>query len=395
MTGAGKSNVSLGIVTGSMSRQAGGLFNSVRKSALNFKEAGISLGVHALRDDYSDEDIKAWLPIRPHVHSTVGPASLGYAPDLAAALNEADYDLLHLHGIWQFQSLAVRNWRRKTGKPVMISPRGMLDPWAISNSGWKKRLVGALFENENLHGADCMHALNASEAASMRGFGLKNPIAVIPNGTDLVDLDPGASHPEGERRTLLFLGRIHPKKGLDELIRAWHIASSAKPALQDQWQLVIAGWDDGGHEQALKDIANDLGLSSSISFVGPAYDETKDALLRQADCFILPSFSEGLPMSVLEAWSYALPVLMTEHCNLPEGFEKGAAIEVSTDSEALAARLGEALLEQELSEIGRAGRSLVEAEFAWPSIAAQHIAVYDWMLGRAVMPDCVHLERPI
>ena len=210
---------------------------------------------------------------------------------------------------------------------------------------------------------------------------------------------------------------------------------------------MVAGWDQGGHEAELKRLCREIGVSeasvsveeflsdssqehpgpqgklatvidaplqatsgraeavtpyrssdllssvskSSVLFVGPAFGDQKDALLRRADAFILPSFSEGLPMSVLEAWSYRLPVLMTDHCNLPEGFAAEAAIRIGTDVESIAEGLNQLLQSTipDLQSIGRNGRSLVESQFTWPQVAAQMKEVYEWVLGGGAVPDCV------
>jgi glycosyltransferase involved in cell wall biosynthesis len=133
--------------------------------------------------------------------------------------------------------------------------------------------------------------------------------------------------------------------------------------------------------------------SPTVIFTGPAFGDTKDALLRRADAFILPSFSEGLPMSVLEAWSYRLPVLMTVHCNIPEGFAADAAIRIGTDPESIAE--GMRLLFQsptsDLRSLGSNGRSLVERQFTWPQVAAQMKEVYEWVLGGGPRPSHVVL----
>ena len=131
--------------------------------------------------------------------------------------------------------------------------------------------------------------------------------------------------------------------------------------------------------------------SPTVIFVGPAFGETKDALLRRASAFILPSFSEGLPMSVLEAWSYRLPVLMTEHCNLPEGFAADAALRIGTDVESIAEGMRLLLRSpvSDLRSLGDHGRQLVSERFTWPQVAAQMKEVYGWVLGGGEKPDCV------
>lgn len=382
----------LGVVLGSASRRAGGLFTSVRRLTQSVAEQGMGARVHALRDADSAEDAPAWGALPLGLLDTRGPAALGYAPDLAAALAAAGHDILHQHGIWQGFSASVRAWGRRTGKPVVISPRGMLDPWALSNSAWKKRLVGLAYENGNLRHAACLHALNESERVSMRRFGLRNPIAVLPNG---IDPPPPATDtpapwagklPEGAK-VLLFLGRIHPKKGIDLLLRAM---KTDLPEAAD-WHLVVAGWEQGGHLEELRRLAQDLSLGSRVHFIGAVHGAEKWAAFRHADAFTLPSHSEGLPMAVLEAWAAGLPVLMTRACNLPEGRTAGAAIEVETTTGSL--REGFARLitmdAAECHAMGEAGRVLVEARFTWDILGRQMRETYRWLLSGGTAPAWV------
>jgi poly(glycerol-phosphate) alpha-glucosyltransferase len=128
-----------------------------------------------------------------------------------------------------------------------------------------------------------------------------------------------------------------------------------------------------------------------VVFLGPAFGETKDALLRSADAFILPSFSEGLPMAVLEAWAYRLPVLMTDHCNLPEGFKAGAAVRIGTEVDSITDGLHQIISATypQRHLMGDCGRALVERQFTWPQVAAQMKEVYDWVLGGGAKPSCV------
>jgi poly(glycerol-phosphate) alpha-glucosyltransferase len=283
----------------------------------------------------------------------------------------------------------------------------MLDPWALSRSRWKKRIAAAWYEASHLRDAACIHALCKSEAESIRAYGLKNPVCVIPNAVGLPP-EESEGRRSGEKKILLFLGRLHPKKGLPNALRAWKQAFHSK---SDEWQFVIAGWDQGGHEAELKRLCTELGLAyvetpaseflsenwklktenSQIVFVGPAFGQAKETLLRSASAFILPSFSEGLPMSVLEAWSYRLPVLMTDHCNIPEGFAADAALRISTDPESIAE--GMRLLfrspASDLCTLGDNGRRLVSERFTWPQVAAQMKEVYEWVLGGGPKPGSV------
>jgi len=307
----------------------------------------------------------------------------------------------------------------------------MLDPWAVKNSAWKKRLALLLYEREHLANAACIRALCEAEAKAIRAFGLKNPICIVPNGIDIPEVSSQKSVVSSQkangnefqvsgfsvsdfasgRKTLLFLGRIHPKKGLVNLIKAWAVSNRKS----EEWVLAIAGWDQGGHESGLKRLATELGIAwadvrdsgagsgergvanlapSSLLFLGPQYGEDKAACYRNCDAFILPSFSEGLPMVVLEAWTHGKPVLMTPECNLPEGFAAGAALRIEPSAESIAQGL--LLLFQfsisDLQSTGSRGRALVAGKFAWPIIAVEMKSVYDWVLGGGPKPECVQTK---
>jgi poly(glycerol-phosphate) alpha-glucosyltransferase len=157
------------------------------------------------------------------------------------------------------------------------------------------------------------------------------------------------------------------------------------------WLLQIAGWDQNGHRAALEALATKLNVVSSMSFVGPQFGEAKADCFRAASAFILPSLSEGLPMSVLEAWSWQLPVLMTANCNLPEGTRARAIIPMEANAESIASALNRLFSMSclELKEMGLRGRNLVEQHFQWPRVAEQMTQVYDWILDRGPQPSCI------
>ena len=410
------------MTTGSLSRNAGGLFESVRALGKGLAELGVGVSVYGLRDQNWGRDEEAWEPLSASAFSFIGPRALAWSPDMDAALDEARPDVVALQGLWQYSSIATRRQWKRNGTPYVISPRGMLDKWALANSRWKKVLAAWAFENAVLRDADCFHALCESEADAMRSYGLRQRIEVVPNGVHLPELLT-TEHTEGKKR-LLFLGRIHPKKGLVNALRAWAETRNSPSAIRDsaEWQFVIAGWDQGGHEGELKALCAELGLRTAMGFsrggtestegqnlklnsyklkttspegadvifFGPAFGVEKEALLRSADAFILPSFSEGLPMSVLEAWSYGLPVLMTPECNLPEGFACKAALEIrsgggSFQGSDFSFQQGlRTLLEmsdRDRSDMGMRGRRLVEEKFTWQKVAANMNALYEDILS--------------
>jgi glycosyltransferase involved in cell wall biosynthesis len=395
-------------VTASVTASGGGIPVVLQCLAAAQSEAGLRPRVIGHED--GGTALAGWPADCPTPLPTRRIPGLPWATGMATAIRDGSPEILHTHGLWSQASVTVPGGARGAGIPHVVSPHGMLDPWALANARWKKRIAARVFEDRHLRRAACLIALCQSEADSIRAYGLKNPIAIIPNGVDLPEeaLEPSKSlkveslkveesasqkvdgrnlegrtsesgcgilpqafknsNADGQSsegpRILLFLGRLHPKKGLVNALRAWH--SNLQSTLHDprspEWQFVIAGWDQGGHEAELKNLCNELGLSwsdapasewmtessslitahcslgtlPSVAFTGPAFGKEKDQLLRRASAFILPSFSEGLPMSVLEAWAYRLPVLMTDHCNLPEGFAHHAALRIGTDVASIA-----------------------------------------------------------
>lgn len=381
-----------------VSRNAGGLLLSV--SGLAKAQAaidGMQVEAFGSHDEFADDDLLQWQPLRVRTAPVVGPARFCYTPALARRVEEFGPEIVHSAAVWTWQAAMVNQLHGRQKIPYVLSTRGTVDGWALRHSRWKKAIALRLFQQEHFDQAACIHALNESELASIRRFGLKNPVCVIPNGVEIPEENPQSTfrHRRWDgRKVLLYLGRIHPKKGLVNLIRAWAAIADGdgRSRMAKDWVLVIAGWDEGGHERVLQRLARQAGVQDSMFFVGPKFGEEKAALYRSCDAFILPSFSEGLPMVVLEAWAYGKPVLMTPECNLPEGFAAGAAIHIEPEATSIETGIRGLLQAQgaDLREMGMKGRALVTERFTWPKIARQMIAVYEWVLGGGPAPSCVH-----
>ena len=380
----------VGFLVSSISREAGGLFESVRGLAKAVTSTNFAATVFGVSDPNSASDLPAWRPLDVR---TLRPqfGSWGYSKQLFPALLSAELDILSTHGLWKYCSVVSQLWHGRTGGPYIVHPEGMLDSWALRNAPWKKRVAAVLYENKHLRGAACLRALSEAEARSIRAYGLRNPICVIPNGIDLPDLRKSDPKPQSaDRKTLLYLGRLHRKKNLANLIRAWNKTFNSQSRNSDSWVLVIAGWDQGGYESELKQIA----AGASVVFLGPQFGADKDECYRACDAFILPSLSEGLPMTVLEAWSYAKPVLMTPECNLPEGFSAEAALRIGFNVDEIAAGLKRVveMSDDDRAAMGSRGRTLVAADFSWPRIGEQMRTIYEWVLGRGAPPETIRLD---
>ena len=397
-------------LTQAVSTSGGGISEVVRALSMAQQDAGDQPRVLSVEDD--GEAIGPWPKESPEFLSACHFPGMIVLPDMDERLDQINPEVLHTHGIWTYLSIGVPRWARRNQKPYIVSPHGMLDAWALDNSKLKKKVAAALYERRHLRGAACLHALCASEADSIRAFGLKNPIAIIPNGIEIPEGRDLSSRYSAEKKIMLFLGRLHPKKGLENALRAWAAIRHSPSAIRHQhnWQFVIAGWDQGGHEVMLKHLCEELGLSFaevpakqflsleassgqlsgfSVVFVGPLFGELKAQLLERANVFILPSYSEGLPMSILEAWAYELPVVMTDYCNLPEGFSADAAIHIDTEVESVSAGMIKMIecSDAELKGMGVNGLNLVKEKFTWPTIAAQMGELYQWVRKRCPQGD--------
>ena len=389
----------VGFLVGSVSREAGGLFQSVRGLAKAVASANMAASVFGISDEKSAVDSLEWRPLSVHAFRPRFRA-WGYSNQLLPALLRADLDILSTHGLWKYCSVASHQWHRRSGQPYIVHPHGMLEPWALRNAMWKKRIAALLYEHTHLHDAACLRALCEAEEQSIRAYGMRNPICIIPNGVDLPELvessalevesPPFQKFAQG-RKVLLYLGRLHPKKNVANLVRAWKQTLDSDAPISNSWILAIAGWGKTAYEQKLQDLA----AGPSVVFVGAHFGAEKNACYRACDAFILPSLSEGLPMAVLEAWAHAKPVLMTPECNLLEGFAAGAALQIGAGPEEIAAGLKQVtkMNDEDRRAMGDRGRTLVSTKFSWPRIGEQMRSVYDWVLGGGPAPPTVRLQQ--
>lgn len=295
-------------------------------------------------------------------------------------------DILHNHGLWLMPNVTVGRIAAKVGKPLVVSPRGMLAPEALRISAYNKKLFWAFLQQPALAHAAVWHATSPREAEDIRAFGVRAPIVVIPNGVDAANVV--AEHSvEKEKRTLLFLSRIHPIKGLSTLISAWAEIAAQRPC----WELVIAGPDDGGHLVELRKLVEKAGVTS-IRFEGPVYGSNKSQLLASADLFVLPTKSENFGIAVAEALAAGLPAIVTKGAPWSGLNEERCGWWIDHGIEPLKIALLEAtaLPSSARKEMGRRGRDWIARDFSWDAISLQMKQVYDWVLSQAPPPVCVH-----
>lgn len=366
-----------------LSPAAGGLSASVPHLARGLaRVGGGEAHVVGIADPDDPGAATAW-GLQVHSHRATGPRAFGYAPDMGRTLARLSPSVIDVQGLWTYPSLANLRHHRRHGTPYLVTPRGMLDPWARARSAWKKRAVRLWFEDAHLAGAACLRATADMEAEHFRSFGLKKPIAIVPNGVEIPNL-ASLPRPGGDRRRALFLSRIHPKKGLPFLLDSWAAIEAQRP----DWELVIAGPDEVGHTAEMKALARRLGLKRLV-WHDAVQGAEKSALYRSADLFVLPTHAENFGLVVAEALAHEVPVITTR--NAPwDGLEThdcGWWVPLHETALRTALEAATARSRLELFAMGEIGRSWMARDFGWEVVAERMSLIYDAVIRGIPLPQ--------
>ena len=311
-----------------------------------------------------------------------------YPSPLAKALMEriSDFDLIHIHEIWHYPNFAAYTAAKRAGKAYVVTIHGALQPWCLKHKALKKRIYASLIQRRILSEATGLHALTQQEVKDIQNFGIETPITVIPNGIDPEEFQVlplgktlESSYPElNGKKVMLFLGRIHPIKGLDILAKALGKVAIA----QKDTYLVIAGPDNESYQAEVVKILESEGIINKVIFAGMLDGREKLAAFSRADVIVLSSYSEGFAMSILEAMACKVPLIITRQCGFPEVAVAGAGFIVEPEPDQLTEALLDLLGSQELcNEMGEKGKRLVTETYNWDKILDKMINFYEEILG--------------
>jgi glycosyltransferase involved in cell wall biosynthesis len=264
----------------------------------------------------------------------------------------------------------------------------MLEAWSWSHHHWKKKPIWQLWEKNNLNTAAAIHVTSLQEMHSVRARGITAPVAIIPIGIDIPDLSCIPKHPaSGSKKTLLFLSRIHPVKGLENLIHAW------QQVKHPDWQVIIAGPGDAAYIAELNNLVQKLGLTDYFIFKEALYGDDKWSLMASADVFVLPSFNENFGLVIAEALACHVPVITTTATPWEGLLTHDCGWWVEVGVEPLIKALNEVtqLTTEQLKSKGKNCRVFVENEFNWQESTLKMKSLYEWAAHKTDKPIFVYL----
>jgi glycosyltransferase involved in cell wall biosynthesis len=378
----------------SIDRQAGGPTTALLGLAAAQVKAGSQVSVlttfraiedRAMAQLFGEQGIKVEM---------IGPVQgkLGWHPDMAflAAELVGRGHIVHIHAVWEnLLHYAARAARRKK-IPYVIRPCGMLDPWSLAQHSLVKKALLAWRVRSNLKRAAALHFTSATERDLTNPLKLKARAIVEPNGIDLGEFDQlppagtfAARYPQLQGRPfLLFLSRLHPKKGLDLLIPAF--AKIAAEAAMANVMLVLAGPDSDGYLAELQKMIERHQLADRVLLPGMLTGQDRIAALAEARLFVLPSYQENFGIAVVEALAASTPVIISDQVNIhAEISAAGVGDVVPTQIDALAAAMLQWMRNAEQrAQAARVARDFVRDHYDWMQIATHWRRHYEEILTR-------------
>jgi len=282
-------------------------------------------------------------------------------------------DIIHDNGLWQPFHHQIANTARRLEIPRILSLRGMLEPWAYKQKHWRKRIAMALYQRRDITNAQLIHATSDTEARNFKLHEIKTSVCIVSNGVQIPSTDRSSAKVGYDSKSILFMSRLNPKKGLPLLLKALSLVNS------NDWKLVIAGPDESGYRSMIEKLVDSYQLSRQVTIVGPVYGADKKRFYDEADLFVLPSYSENFGLAVAEALANSVPVLTTTGTPWSQLRSRECGWWVPATASAIAAGLQEALSlpRERLCQMGTNGRNLVREKYDWKTIGPSWLRIYE------------------
>lgn len=369
----------------SLSLRNGGPSRTSTNLCKNLKKCDVEVNIIHKYDGEDFIDISRFLQQHTYFPRSSSSDFLQYEfyNFIKSKYSQNKYNIVHSHGIWKPLNYFALKLTHEQNLPHVVHTRGMLEAWSLNQSSLKKKLAGCFFQDKSLNNADLLVATSYQELNSIRNYGITSPVAMIPNGIELPDLSK--KDPIKKNKKILFLSRIHPKKGIINMIKAF---SKSK---NQGWELIIAGPNENNHLKEVQSHINKFSVNNNIRYIGEVYGENKKKAYVESDAFILPSFSENFGVVVAEALSYGLPVIASRGTPWQSIQENkcGWWVEPIIDDISNAFNKLFTSTNHELEIMSNNAR-LHSQEFLWSEIAIKTKMSYSWILGKEKKPNFVY-----
>ena len=307
--------------------------------------------------------------------------------EIAKYLADERFELIQIQSVWEMPYHKVILEARKQNIPYIVTPRGMLEPWSLSQKKWKKKLAWWLYQRNDVQKSACVFTTAKMEAEHVSNLGITTCKAVIPNGIE-TDAYPCKTSVEGVKKQVLFLSRVHVKKGIELLFEAWKRLHSDYV----DWQLLVIGNGEAEYIHSLENRVESLGLKDSIKILPPVFGEAKIKVYQESALFCLPSFSENFGMVIAEAMSCGTPVITTTNCPWEILIETntGWCVDLSVDNLERALREAMGMDANALYDMGQRASKFIFDNFDYRSVTRKTLRLYEWLLNSGEKPEFVY-----
>jgi glycosyltransferase involved in cell wall biosynthesis len=376
-------------VAASLSPEWGGPVKVIQGLTESLVKRGVEISIFAPSKNPKKAIIPKGVDVKLFPESIFAKVWRNHSFQLPKALKkEAErFDIVHIHELWHHSHLVAYRVAKSLGIPFVVSIHGALEPWGLSFKKCKKRIYSSLIQRRILREASALHAITTREVESIKNFKVSNRIVVIENGVDLSEfqnLPPKQRlveyFPElRNKEIILFLGRLHINKGLDILVRAFRRVVEKYPNAR----LLLVGPDENGYKEQIIKLIYEGNIAEKVILTGLLVGEKKHSALSGADLFVLPSYSEGFSVSILEAMASGLPVVITKPCNFPEVGEQNAGIVINPNVDELEEAISKLLADIEIRrKMGENGKKLIMEKYNWEAISDRMLNLYKDVLDR-------------
>lgn len=360
--------------------RSGGPSRSVPMLVKGLSEVGVDITLMTVRSEQMNTHALDGSSAKLHILDSFDTKEVeGY-------VKSEKFDIIQIQSMWDPRYHKLVKIAQKLNIPYLITPRGMLEPWSLAQSKWKKKMAMLLYQKADLQKAACIYTTADMEAQHVHDLGINAPCSVIPNGIE-TDGYPCRTNMHKVKKQVLFLSRIHIKKGIEILLEAWKRINATNP----DWILKIIGNGEENYIKSLKARIVELGLEGYVQIAEPVFGKDKIYVYQGSSIFCLPSYSENFGMVIAEAMSCGVPVITTTNCpwEILNETKTGWCIELSIDNLEKALREAMSMNPLDLYEMGQKASQLVFDNFNYRNVAKRTVELYNWILGGGITPEFI------